>query len=80
MLAHLRAFLRFAGARGRGPRLASIRRSIHLGSIERSSFRATVDLEMKRKAIEQPGLINDASAGLALRRTEAWILTWLEAL
>lgn len=41
---------------------------------------ATVDLEMKRKAIEQARPIDDATAGLALWRSDASILTWLEAL
>jgi site-specific recombinase XerD len=41
---------------------------------------ATVDLEMKRKAIEQAGPVDDATAGLGLWRTDASILTWLEAL
>jgi site-specific recombinase XerD len=41
---------------------------------------ATVDLEMKRKAIEQAGPVDDATSGLASWRTDASILTWLEAL
>jgi integrase/recombinase XerD len=41
---------------------------------------ATVDLEMKRKAIEHARPPNDTAPGLALWRTDASILTWLEAL
>ena len=42
---------------------------------------ATIDLEMKRKAIEQAQAIDHgASVGLTLWRTDASILTWLEAL
>jgi len=42
---------------------------------------ATIDLEMKRKAIEQAQAIDQATGtGLAAWRTDASILTWLEAL
>jgi hypothetical protein len=41
---------------------------------------ATVDLEMKRKAIEQARPIDETAAGIALWRSDASILTWLEAL
>jgi integrase/recombinase XerD len=41
---------------------------------------ATVDLEMKRKAIEQARPIDQAHTGLASWRTDASILKWLEAL
>jgi hypothetical protein len=41
---------------------------------------ATVDLEMKRKAIEQARPIDQATAALALWRTDASILKWLETL
>jgi hypothetical protein len=41
---------------------------------------ATIDLEMKRKAIEQARPIDQAPADVALWRTNASILTWLEAL
>jgi hypothetical protein len=41
---------------------------------------ATVDLEMKRKAIERARPIDHATNGLALWRSDASILTWLETL
>jgi len=41
---------------------------------------ATVDLEMKRKAIEQARPIDHSTATLALWRTDASILRWLETL
>ena len=41
---------------------------------------ATVDLETKRKAIAQAGEAADVASGLALWRTDASLLTWLEAL
>jgi integrase/recombinase XerD len=49
-------------------------------SVTTTNRYATVDLEMKRKAIEQARPIDDATFGLALWRTDASILTWLEAL
>jgi integrase/recombinase XerD len=49
-------------------------------SVTTTNRYATVDLEMKRKAIEQAGPVGDAGPGLALWRTDASILTWLEAL
>jgi hypothetical protein len=39
-----------------------------------------VDLEMKRKAIEQARPIDHSTTGLTLWRSDASILTWLEAL
>jgi integrase/recombinase XerD len=41
---------------------------------------ATVDLEMKGKAIEQARPIEHTTTGLALWRTDASILKWLETL
>jgi integrase len=42
---------------------------------------ATIDLEMKRKAIEQARAIDYANeSGAVLWRTDASILAWLEAL
>jgi hypothetical protein len=41
---------------------------------------ATVDLEMKRKAIEQARPIDHATTGIALWRTDGSILKWLESL
>jgi hypothetical protein len=35
---------------------------------------------MKRKAIEQARSVDDATTGIALWRTDASILKWLEAL
>jgi integrase/recombinase XerD len=49
-------------------------------SVTTTNRYATVDLEMKRQAIEQAGPVDDATSGLALWRTDASILTWLEAL
>src|SRR5204862_6752295 len=49
-------------------------------SVTTTNRYATVDLEMKRKAIEQAGPVNGAGSGLASWRTDASILTWLEAL
>jgi integrase/recombinase XerD len=49
-------------------------------SVTTTNRYATVDLEMKRKAIEQARPIDHASAPLALWRTDASILTWLETL
>ena len=48
-------------------------------SVTTTNRYATVDLEMKRKAIEQARPI-DHTTGLALWRSDASILTWLEAL
>ena len=41
---------------------------------------ATVDLEMKRRAIEQARPIDHATTGIALWRTDGSILRWLESL
>jgi hypothetical protein len=41
---------------------------------------ATVDLQMKRKAIARARPIDNGTSGLALWRSDASILTWLEAL
>jgi integrase/recombinase XerD len=49
-------------------------------SVTTTNRYATVDLEMKRKAIEQARPIDDATAGVALWRTDGSILKWLEAL
>jgi integrase len=50
-------------------------------SVTTTNRYATVDLEMKRKAIEQAQAIDHGtSVGLTLWRTDASILTWLEAL
>ena len=50
-------------------------------SVTTTNRYATIDLEMKRKAIEQAPAIGQATGGeLALWRTDASILTWLEAL
>jgi integrase/recombinase XerD len=45
-----------------------------------TNWYATVDLEMKRKAIERARPIDHATTGLALWRSDASILTWLETL
>jgi integrase/recombinase XerD len=49
-------------------------------SVTTTNRYATVDLEMKRKAIEQAGPVDDSTSGLASWRTDASILTWLETL
>ena len=50
-------------------------------SVTTTNRYATIDLEMKRKAIEQAPAIGHATSGdLTLWRTNASILTWLEAL
>jgi site-specific recombinase XerD len=49
-------------------------------SVTTTNRYATVDLEMKRRAIEQAGGLDDTATGLALWRADASILTWLEAL
>ena len=49
-------------------------------SITTTNRYTTVDLEMKRKAIEQARPIDHSTATLALWRTDASILTWLETL
>jgi integrase/recombinase XerD len=49
-------------------------------SVTTTNRYATVDLEMKRKAIEQARPINDVASAVALWRTDASVLTWLEAL
>lgn len=50
-------------------------------SVTTTNRYATIDLEMKRKAIEQARAIDHPAGGaLALWRTDASILTWLEAL
>jgi integrase/recombinase XerD len=49
-------------------------------SVTTTNRYATVDLEMKRKAIEQARPIDHATTGLALWRSDASILTWLETL
>jgi integrase/recombinase XerD len=49
-------------------------------SVTTTNRYATVDLEMKRKAIEQARPIDETAAGIALWRSDTSILTWLEAL
>jgi integrase/recombinase XerD len=49
-------------------------------SVTTTNRYATVDLEMKRKAIEQARPIDETAAGIAVWRSDASILTWLEAL
>ena len=50
-------------------------------SVTTTNRYATIDLEMKRKAIERAQAIDSATSGeLTLWRTDASILTWLEAL
>jgi len=49
-------------------------------SVTTTNRYATVDLEMKRKAIEQARPIDHTTTGLALWRSDASILTWLEGL
>jgi integrase/recombinase XerD len=49
-------------------------------SVTTTNWYATVDLEMKRKAIERARPIDHATTGLALWRSDASILTWLETL
>jgi hypothetical protein len=49
-------------------------------SITTTNRYATVDLETKRKAIEQARPVNDVDSSVALWRTDASVLTWLEAL
>jgi site-specific recombinase XerD len=49
-------------------------------SVTTTNRYATVDLEIKRKAIEQAQPIDQHTTGLASWRTDASILTWLEAL
>jgi integrase/recombinase XerD len=49
-------------------------------SVTTTNRYATIDLETKRKAIEQAAPVGDTTCGLALWRTDASILTWLEGL
>jgi integrase len=50
-------------------------------SVTTTNHYAMIDLEMKRKAFEQARAIDQAtSSELTLWRTDASILTWLEAL
>jgi site-specific recombinase XerD len=49
-------------------------------SVTTTNRYATVDLEMKRKAIEQARPIDHATTGIALWRTDGSILKWLESL
>jgi integrase/recombinase XerD len=49
-------------------------------SVTTTNRYATVDLEMKRKAIEHARPIGDATPELSSWRTDASILKWLEAL
>jgi integrase/recombinase XerD len=49
-------------------------------SVTTTNRYATVDLEMKRKAIEQARPIDHTMTGLVLWRSDTSILTWLEAL
>lgn len=49
-------------------------------SVTTTNRYATVDLEMKRKALEQARPIDHATTGGTLWRSDASILTWLEAL
>jgi integrase len=50
-------------------------------SVTTTNRYATIDLEMKRKAIERAQAIDRATSGeLTLWRTDASILTWLGAL
>jgi integrase/recombinase XerD len=49
-------------------------------SVTTTNRYATVDLEVKRKAIEQVRPIDHTTTGLVLWRSDASILTWLEAL
>jgi integrase/recombinase XerD len=49
-------------------------------SVTTTNRYATVDLEMKRKAIEQAQSIDHVSSGLSVWRTDPSILAWLEAL
>jgi integrase/recombinase XerD len=49
-------------------------------SVTTTNRYATVDIEMKRKAIERARPIDHATIGLALWRSDALILTWLEVL
>jgi site-specific recombinase XerD len=49
-------------------------------SVTTTNRYATIDLETKRKAIERAAPVGDTTCGLALWRTDASILTWLEGL
>ena len=49
-------------------------------SVTATNRYATVDLEMKRKAIEQARPIDHSEVGVTLWRTDASILSWLEEL
>ena len=49
-------------------------------SVTTTNRYATVDLEMKRKAIEQARPLDHATTAVALWRTDASILKWLETL
>jgi integrase/recombinase XerD len=49
-------------------------------SVTTTNRYATIDLEMKRKAIERARPIDETNAGLASWRADASILKWLEAL
>ena len=49
-------------------------------SVTTTNRYATVDLEMKRKAIEQARPLDHPTAALALWRTDASVLKWLETL
>jgi site-specific recombinase XerD len=63
-----------------GVDIVTISQWLGYASVTTTNRYATVDLEMKRKAIEQARPINHATATLALWRTDTSILTWLETL
>jgi integrase/recombinase XerD len=64
-----------------GVNIVTISQWLGHASVTTTNRYATIDLEMKPKAIEQPPAIGHATSGeLTLWRTDASILTWLEAL
>ena len=65
----------------RGVDIVTISQWLGHASVTTTNRYATIDLEMKRKAIERAQAIDHATSGeLTLWRTDASILTWLEAL
>lgn len=63
-----------------GVDLSTISQWLGHASVTTTNRYATVDLEMKRKAIAQARPIDSATSALAPWRTDASILEWLEAL
>jgi site-specific recombinase XerD len=63
-----------------GVEITTISQWLGHASVTTTNLYATVDLEMKRKAIEQARPTDFGSVGPASWRTDASILDWLEGL